>query len=198
MAVRPWRTLGMLAGDPAALKKGVLAILLVIAVYTVILGLFVAKDYPTAAPSALPLDPQEHYRIQIWYQGPLFFLTTALTAAVLVLIARVLGERADYSLAFARIAFVSVIPFFYTTMLVELVIALAVVLGILQPLTVLGWLTGAGSWFANGYQLVALVWMLVLFVMAARRTIGRGWLVSVPVGLLAMIVYAIPVALAIR
>jgi hypothetical protein len=198
MTVRPWRTLGDLAHDPAAAKKAVLLLLLIILVYTLILALFMARGYPAAAPSALPLTVEEQYPVQIWYQGPLFFATTALTAGVLVLLSRLLRGAASFGLAFARISYASVIPFFFTTMLIELAVALALLLGIVQPAAVLNWLLGPGAWFANTYQLIAILWMVVLFIMAAWRTIERGWLAGVLVGLLALAVYALPVALLIR
>jgi hypothetical protein len=65
MVVRPWRTLDALAQDAAALKKGVLLLLLITAVYTLILAIFIGQDYPAAAPSVLPLTAQEQYPVQI-------------------------------------------------------------------------------------------------------------------------------------
>jgi len=198
MTLRPWRTLGELAHDPAALKKGVLLLLLIIFVYTLILAIFVARGYPAAAPSVLPLAAEEQYPIQIWYQGPLFLVTTALAAGVLVLCGRLLGKAPGFALAFSRIAYASTIPFFFTTMLVELALALALLAGIVQPDAALNWLLGPGAWFPTVYQLISIVWIAALFVMAAWRTLERGWLVGLLGGLLALAVYALPVALFIR
>ena len=120
MTLHPWRTLGDLARDPAALRKGVLLLLVITLVYTLILAIFIRKDYPAAAPAVLPLTVEEQYPVQIWYQGPLFFATTALTAGVVVVMGRLLGGARDFGLAFARVAYASVIPFFFTTMVIEL------------------------------------------------------------------------------
>jgi hypothetical protein len=202
MTIRPWQTLDQLAGDPAALTRGVLLLLLVTFVYTLVLGIFIARDYPAAAPSVLPLAPQEQYRVQIWYQGPLFFVTTALTAGFLALAARLLGPspafRSAFATAFSRIAYASVIPFFFTTMLIESALALALLAGTVQPDGVLRWLSGAGAWFPAAYQLVAIIWIATLLVMAAWRTLERGWVAGLIGGLLVLAVYAFPVALLIR
>jgi hypothetical protein len=198
MTLRPWRTMGKLARDPHALRTGILLLLFITLVYTLILAIFVLRGYPAAAPSVLPLTVQEQYPVQIWYQGPLFFATTALTAGVLWLLARLLGGARDYSLAFARISYASVIPFFFTTMLIELMLALLLLAGLVQPDAILRWLLGEGAWFPAAYQLVAILWMAALFVMAAWRTLERGWIAGLLGGLLALIIYALPVALLIR
>jgi hypothetical protein len=198
MTIRPSRTMGELAQDPAALRKGVLLLVLITCAYTLILAIFIVQDYPAAAPSVLPLSVEEQYSAQIWYQGPLFFATTALTAGFLVLGGRLMGGAPGFRLAFARIAYASVIPFFFTTMLVELVLALALLAGVVQPGAVLNWLRGSGAWFPAIYQLIAVTWIAALFVMAAWRTLERGWATGLFSGLLAVGVYALPVALFIR
>ena len=202
MTIRPWRTLDELARDPAALTKGALLLLLITLVYTLVLGIFIVRGYPAAAPSVLPLAPEEQYRVQIWYQGPLFFVTTACTAGFLALAAHLLGQspafRATFAPTFARIAYASVIPFFFTTMLIESTLALALLAGAVQPDAVLSWLLGPGAWFPAAYQLVAIIWIAALFVMAAWRTLERGWAGGLIGGVLALVVYALPVALLIR
>lgn len=198
MTIHPWRTLDDLAWDPAAPRKGLLLLLLITLVYTLILAIFIFKDYPAAAPSVLPLTVEEQYPVQIWYQGPLFFASTALTAGSLVVLGRLLGGTRDFGLAFARIAYASVIPFFLTTMLIELALALLLLASVVQPDAVLDWLLGPGAWFPATYQLIAVVWMAALFVMAAWRTLDRGWVAGLLSGLLALGVYALPVALFIR
>jgi hypothetical protein len=198
MTIRPWRTLGELARDPAVLRNGVLLLLLITLVYTLILAIFIGQDYPAAAPSVLPLTVEEQYPVQIWYQGPLFFASTALTAGVLVLAGRLVGSSPAFRLAFARIAYASVIPFFFTTMLIELALALLLLTGIAQPDAVLSWLLGPGSWFPTTYQLISIVWIAALFVMAAWQSLARDWVGGLFGGLLALVVYALPVALFIR
>jgi hypothetical protein len=198
MTIHPRSTLGELAQDPLALTKGLVLLLLITLVYTLVLAIFIARDYPAAAPSVLPLSVEEQYPIQIWYQGPLFFAATTLAAGALVLAGRLLGGSPDLRLAFARITFASVIPFFFTTMLIEFSLALALLAGLVQPDAVLNWLLGSGAWFPATYQLIAIVWIIVLFVLVAQHTLQRGWVASLLGGLLAVIVYALPVALFIR
>jgi hypothetical protein len=198
MTVRPWRTPDELAPDRGAFRNGLLLLLLITLVYTLILAIFILRGYPAAAPSVLPLSAEEQYPVQIWYQGPLFFVSTALAAGVLVLAGRLLGSSPAFGLAFARIAYASVIPFFFTTMVVELGLALLLLAGVVQPDAVLSWLLGPGAWFPTTYQLVSIVWIAALFVMAAWRTLERGWVMSLLGAVVAVGVYALPVALFIR
>jgi hypothetical protein len=100
--------------------------------------------------------------------------------------------------ACARVAYASVIPFFFTTMLVELALALLLLVDVVQPDAVLTWLLGPGSWFPTTYQLISIVWIAALFLMVAWQTLERGWLGGLLGGLLALGVYAVPVALFIR
>ncbi len=76
-------------------------------------------------------------------------------------------------MAFAHIAYACVIPFFFTTVLFELALALALLGGLLQPDPVLSWALGSGSCFTATYQLIAVIWIAALFVMAAWRTLER-------------------------
>lgn len=198
MTIRPWRTLGALAHDPAALRKAALLLLFITGVYTLILAAFIARGYPAALPSVLPLAVDELYPVQIWYQGPLFFAATALAAGVLALVGRLLGGARGWGLAFARISYASVVPFFFTTMLVELALAVLLLTGAVPPEAALSWLLGPGAWFPAAYQLVAVAWIAALFVIAAWWTLARGWIAGLLSGLLALVVYALPVALLIR
>lgn len=67
-----------------------LLLLSITLVHTFIVAIFILQGYPAAAPSVLPLTVEEQYPVQIWYQGPLFFATTALTAGGPVLAGRLL------------------------------------------------------------------------------------------------------------
>lgn len=198
VVIRPRQALADLEHDSHALRKGVGALLLVLVVYTVILGIFVANDYPAAAPAALPFSVDELYRAEIWYMGPLFFYATLATAGVLLLTTHILGEPAEHSLAFTRIAFASTVPFALTVMVVEGVIALLVLFNFAQPETILDWLRGDGIPFAITYQTISGVWLAALFVIVAQQMTGRGWPLSTLVGLTAVVVYAIPIGLFIR
>jgi hypothetical protein len=198
MTIRPGHTMREVSRDPVALQNAFLLLALIIGVYTLILAIFISEDYPAAAPSILPLSVKEQYPAQIWYQGPLFVLSTVLTAGVLVLAGRSQGELPSFRITFTRVTYASIVPFFFTTMLIELVIALLLLLGLAQPEPVLSWLLGPGAWFPAAYQLVAMLWIVVLFVMAAWHTLKRNWPGAVLGGLLALAVYSLPVALLIR
>ena len=194
----PARTFGDLDGDAHPARYGTLALLAVSAVYTVILAVFLLRGYPPAATSALGLSVDRQYAAQIWYQVPLFFSSTALTAAALVLIVRLAGRHVAFAVAFGRVSLGTAVPFALTTMLVEAVIAALLAVGALRPLPTLHWLTGSGVWFATLYQSVGLVWLAALVVVAIRVSgIGRWWLsalAAVPL----LVLHGLPVGLLIR
>jgi hypothetical protein len=195
---RPRRTFADLATDEHAGRHGALVLLAVCAAYALILSAFLLRGYPAAAQSALGLAPEDQYRVQIWYQAPLFFVITAVTSAVLALMSRTSGRPAGFGLAFGRISLATAVPFASTTMVVEAAVALLLAVGVLAPADLLRWLTGPGAWFALLYQVVGLAWLAALVLVATRTTLGRGWLVSAPAGLLLLVVYGTPVALLIR
>lgn len=198
VVVRPRATLIQLEKEKRAILQGILALLLVTAVYTVILLIYILRGYPAAAPSVLPLAVEDQYKFQIWYQGPLFFVATWAVAALLVLISRVKGHAEHFGVAFARISFATVVPFACTTMLIELGLALLLATGVLEPKATVSWLSGAGSWFATTYQLVALVWIFALLALTVRLTAQTKWWMSLALGLLLLIIYGLPIGLFIR
>jgi hypothetical protein len=138
------RTLSALERDPHPARHGAVALLGVSAAYTAILAAFLSYDCPAAAESVRRLPVDRQYAAQIWYQATLFFAATALTAAALVLVARLARHDLAYPVAFGRIALATAVPFARTTMLVEAVIAVLVASGVLQPLPTLQWLSGGG------------------------------------------------------
>lgn len=195
---RPWSTLLGLQEDPHAARKGILALAAVTAVYTLILGIFVLREYPAMAPSVLPFSPEEQYRYQIWYQGPMFLLTTLVIAAILTGLMQLLRGASDLGLAFARLSLASTVPFAFTTMLVEVVIALLILVGIVEPTQVLSWLGGPGRWFPALYQSVGIIWIWVLFALTIRLTLRSRWIPTVLLSLGLLIIYGLPIGLFIR
>jgi hypothetical protein len=195
---RPVATLRQFETARRPFWQGMLALLLVIIAYTVILGVFITRGYPAAALSVLPLSVEETYRYQIWFQGPLFLVDTLALAGLLLLMARFTGRRPGFSVAFARASFATSVPFVFTTMLVELVLAGLLLANVVQPDQALAWLTGAGIWFATTYQLIGLVWIVALLAVATWLSTGLHWSQSVGVGALLTVIYGIPIGLFIR
>ncbi len=196
--VHPIRTFTALEGDRHAARHGVLALLAISAAYTAILGVFIFRGYPAAAPSVLGLPVDRQYAAQIWYQAPLFWASTALTAGALMLVALLARHRVGYSVAFGRLALATVVPFALTMMLVEATIAVLLALGALQPLAVLHWLLGPGVWCAILYQSIGLAWLGVLVVIAVRVSGINQWWLSVLAAVPLLILYGLPVGLFIR
>lgn len=175
-----------------------LVLFAVCAVYSAILAVFIARGYPSAGVSVLGVPVERQYALQIWYQAPLFVATTAVTAGLLVLVARIAGNAMRYSVAFGRVALASAVPFACTMMLVEFSIAILMALGVIDPLSTLRWLTGSGVWFASLYQLAGIIWLVALVFIAVRVSLsGHRW-ISAMASLLLIMLYAAPVALLIR
>jgi hypothetical protein len=198
VVIRPVSTLSRLEEDDWALLKGLLVLLLVLAGYTLILVIFILRDYPAMAPSILPIAVEDLYRYQVWYQGPLFVVATLVLTGLLLLLSRVKGQAADLGTVFARVSFSTTVPFALTTMLVELVIALLVLAGLVQPQEVLGWLTAEGAWFASAYQFAGVAWIVGLLAITATLSVGVRWWLGIVLGVLLAILYGVPIGLFIR
>jgi len=194
--VRPVRALDSLGSQPRPVIQGFLALALVSAVYTVILGVFIWREHPPLAPCVLPIAPADLYRYQIWYQGPVFLFSTAATALVLLGLARLSGERAGLDVAFARVAFATTVPWALTAMVVELCVALLLAVRVLDSKSFLAW-SGAPL-FMTAYQSVAMVWMGALLTVAVRCTARSRWWTSALASLVLLVVYLAPVGLFIR
>jgi hypothetical protein len=198
ITIRPQSAFARLADDRDALTKALLTLAIIIGIYTAILGIFISHGYTAVAASALSLPLEQQYPVQIWYQGPLFLFATLATAGLLVVLSRWLGGSTDYVVAFARITYASTIPFYWTTMLVELVTALGFLCGFFHPVLTRTWLLGDGSGFAAAYQLIGVIWIVVLFIITARETTQRNWFISTVVGIASVIFYALPIGFFIR
>ena len=126
VVVRPVRGLEAVGRSATPLRFGLAALALVLGIYTAILGVFLARDYPAVAESILPLTVEQQYAYQIWYQGPLFLAMTVALAGILWLLTRRSTQPTSPAGLFAQVSFATSIPFALTTMLVELVIAILV------------------------------------------------------------------------
>jgi hypothetical protein len=195
---RPFSTFQQLQEGERAILKGLLMLLLVLAVYTLILVIFIQRNYPAMAPSILPVAVEDQYRFQVWYQGPLFLVATVILTGILVFLSRVRGQTGSFAGVFAQVSFATTVPFALTTMIVELVIALLVLAGLLEPREILGWLTGEGAWFANIYQVAGVLWIVGLLAVAAKLQVGVRWWLSIILGVLLAIIYGVPIGLFIR
>ncbi len=196
--IKPLSTFQHFREDDQAARKGLLVLLLVLGVYTLILVIFIISDYPAMAPSILPIETENLYRYQVWYQGPLFIAATLLLTGLLKLFARVKGQVESFAIIFARVSFATAVPFALTTMLVELVIAILVLAGVFQPQEILGWLTGEGALFANAYQLAGILWMIGLLAITAKLTVGVRWWPGILLGVVLASIYGVPIGLFIR
>jgi hypothetical protein len=130
---------------------------------------------PAAAASVLALPTAERYPVQIVYQVPLFFAATAAGGAVLAAVLPLRPSAAGLRTGFAAVAFAGCVPFLFTTFPVEAVVA---VLRMAWPgvrRAVDGWWTGAGRGFVVAYQIVAVVWIVALFLAAAVRVGTARW-----------------------
>ena len=199
VVTRPSRGLAAVSRAGSPLRDGLAALALVLGTYTVILAVFLLRDYPAVGESVLPLTVEEQYAYQIWYQGPLFLVMTAALAWLLKKTPSRDGSSAEsYAVIFAQVSFATTVPFALTTMLVEAVIAALVLVGFVTPDAALGWLTGSGEWFASTYQLAGVVWVVALLAITSRLVTGARWHLSVALGLVLSAVYGLPIALFIR
>lgn len=197
--LRPVRGLEAVGLAATPVRLGVAALALVLGTYTVILLVFLSRDFPAAAESILPLSVEKQYTYQIWYQGPLFVAMTVALAGFLRLLTRRRGSHPTSRAGlFAQVSFATTIPFALTTMLVELAIALLVLPRWITPDATLDWLSGSGAWFATIYQLAGALWVVALLSVTARLATGAKWYTSLGAGLGLTVLYGLPIGLFIR
>lgn len=199
VVARPVEGLASARHSGAPLRTGLAALALVLGTYTLILLVFLLRDYPAAAPSVLPLTVEEQYAYQIWYQGPLFLAMTAALAWLLAGVSdRTGSEAAGFPGVFAQVSLATTVPFALTTMLVEAVVAVLVLVGLVTPDEALGRLTGEGAGFAAAYQLAGVLWVVALLAVVARLATGARWHLAAVLGLLLAAAYGLPIGLLIR
>ncbi len=124
VTARPVWGLAALERAVSPLRAGLAALAVVMGTYSVILAVFLLRDYPAAGESVLPLTVDEQYAYQIWYQAPLFLAMTAALAWLLAKISKRGGSSSgSFAGSFAQVSFATAVPFALTTMLVEAVVA---------------------------------------------------------------------------
>lgn len=198
MIVRPARAVETLLDDETALGKGLAVQGLLIAGYTYVVAALLFGGGGALNPSVLELAPLQQYRLQIFYQGPLFLYATLAAAGLLQLLTR---RAAPYGKVFAALGFAYSVPCLLTTLPVEAVAGSLVLAGATTREAFAAWIEGPGALFGWAYQLLAVGWTVFLFLLTAvklARRGGGGLIRGLTAGTTAVLAFALPVGLFIR
>ncbi|MBD3400457.1 MAG: hypothetical protein GF399_09000 [Candidatus Coatesbacteria bacterium] len=198
MILRPARAVEALLDDETALGKGLAVQGLLIAGYTYVVAALLFGGAGALNPSVLQLGPFQQYRLQIFYQGPLFLYATLAAAGLLQLLTR---RAAPYGRVFAALGFAYSVPCLLTTLPVEAVAGSLVLTGATTREAFAAWIEGPGALFGWAYQLLVVGWTVFLFLLTAvklARRGGGGLIPGLAAGSAAVLAFALPVGLFIR
>ncbi len=165
--VAPRRTFTELADDPHAVRRGFEAVLLIGLLYTLtVAGLAYSKS-PTFAPPAIALPHETYYVYETFFALLVLVLAWILAAGVAHLLARPLSGKGTFETTLATLAF----AFTLGNVVTWVVETTGTVLDLAGIVSTAEWVrisSEPGFWnvFSQAYLWVAMVWMLVLAVVA--------------------------------
>ncbi|AIF69695.1 hypothetical protein PAP_06490 [Palaeococcus pacificus DY20341] len=166
-AFKPRSTFDRLLKDPRRLVHGFKAVLLISALYTLtVVGLAITHAVPVVPPwVAIPAE--DYYFWEIFFTLPVFVMAWILAAGLVQLCGRVFNGEGTFEDTLAVLGFVLTVPMF-VTWIPETVMTLLFLAGAITQRELLEMTSKPGALrvFASTYQLVALVWYLILTTVA--------------------------------
>jgi len=196
--VAPGRTFHTHQTDPRKISKGFKAVLLIGILYTATVAMLAAGGALITAPAVLAISPQNYYFFEIFFALPVSLAAWILAAGF----ARLLGIWGRGSGSFegilAALGFAVTVPMF-VTWIPETVFAVLLLLGMTQE-EFMDLMSGPGflQIFGWAYQIVAVLWMLVLVILAVGISQKLKPLRTVLIGFLTMVLFMAVMLIFIR
>lgn len=187
--IRPGRTFAALQDDPRRVAKGLAAMLFVGGLYTITVAMLAAGGAVITAPAVLVLSPENYYFFEMFFACPVFLLGWIMAAGFARLVSGAKPDRGSFEGLLAALGFALSVPCF-VTWVTETVFAVLLLLGMSQK-EFMDLTAQPGFWqiFGIAYQLVAVLWMLVLAVVAVRVSQKTGGLRAVLIGFLTTVLF---------
>jgi len=162
----PGRTFHALQTDPKKISKGFKAVLLIGILYTATVAMLAAGGALITAPAVLAISPQNYYFFEIFFALPVSLAGWILAAGFARLLGIWGGGGGSFEGTLAALGLAVTVPMF-VAWIPEAFFAVLLLLGMAQEefmdLT-------AGSGFLQmigwAYQIIAVLWMLVLVILA--------------------------------
>ena len=196
----PHRAFRRLADDPASLRKGFKALLLIGLLTTLTIVGFAVTGAVPMVPIWLSIPAHNYYFWEIFFALPVFILGWILVAGVVQLLGQVGKVKGvgTFEKSLAALGFAVTLPWF-VTWIPETWAVILMMLGMSQE-ELVGILSTPGFWqtFALFYQIVAAVWMFVLFSLAVHAIQKLRPLKTVCVSLIAAVIFVLMMITVIR
>jgi hypothetical protein len=187
--VRPARTFAALQADSRQVAMGVRAVLFIGVLYTITVAMLAAGGALITAPAFLVLPAENYYFYEIFFAAPVLFLDWIMAAGLARLLGRPRCGTGSFEGTLAALGFAVSVPFLITWV-VETAFAVFLLLGgSQQAFMELSAHPGVVQTFVIAYQLVAVVWLLVLTILAVRAGLKTGWVKAVLVGAVTTFVF---------
>lgn len=192
VVVHPFFTMKVLSVHPSGVKWGLYSVTLLGLLYTLtVAGLYGIGVGATVSPW-LRIPAEEYYFWEIFMVFPVYFGVWVLGAGFVQLVSRPLGGSGSFEGTLATLGFAMTIPW-YVTWVVE---TLGMILVMMDVITLAQWQDVAenhtvGKVFAIAYQLIAMVWLIVLMPIAVRSSQGLTAIPSFVVGMVTLIIVGI-------
>ncbi|MDP2914895.1 MAG: YIP1 family protein [Candidatus Aminicenantes bacterium] len=194
----PVRTFQTLRSDPKKISKGFKAILLMGVLYTVTVALLTAGGALITAPAVISISSENYYFFEIFFALPVVAAGWILAAGFARLLSRWGRGDGTFEDTLAALGFAMTVPMF-VTWIPETVFAVLLLLGMKQEeFMELLEQPGFLQIFAFSSQIVAVVWMLVLIMIAVGVSQKLKWGRAVLVGFLTTVLFMAVMLIFIR
>lgn len=197
--IKPNSTFDALKDDPKRLKYGLVAVFLLSSLYTItVIGLAIQNAH-TAVEPFLRVSSQEYYKWQVFFIFPVMFSDLILVSGLAYLIGKLFYGKGTFDDNLAALGFAVTIPW-YLTWIVETFGVVLIFLGVVSHDEWLKAISQPGFWnsFNTFYQLVPVLWYLVLVYLAIKRTQRLNLLPSIFVVIVSAIFFGLVMFVFIR
>jgi len=182
--IKPRATFLTLVIDPKQVSKGVKALLFMGILYTITVACFAGSGALIVAPAFINLSPENYYFWEMFFAIPVVFIGWILAAGFGHLLSKGGKGRGTFEGTLACLGFAVTVPQL-ATWIPETIFAICLLSGMKQT-EMMERTAQPGFWqtFVIAYQVVAVLWMLILVITAIITTQKMRWWRSLLVGLL--------------
>ena len=195
---KPRATFRTLLADPKHVSKSFKAVLFVGILYTITVACFAASGALISAPAFINLQPENYYFWEMFFAAPVVFLGWILAAGFGHLLSRWGKGAGTYEGTLAALGFAVTVPQL-ATWIPETIFVVFLLFGMKQE-EFMERTAQPGFWqtFVIAYQVIAVLWMLILVITAVIVSQKMRWWRSLLIGLLTTAVFMAGMVIFIR
>ncbi|NIM90658.1 MAG: hypothetical protein GTO17_06880 [Candidatus Aminicenantes bacterium] len=197
--IRPRQSFIQLREDPKALGQGLKAILLIGGLYTFTVTGLALVDAEIMAPGVLKIPGEAYYFWEIFFTLPVMISGWILAAGIIQLLSRAFQGRGTFEVTLALLGFAITLPMFMTW-IPETIGTIIFLTGLAthEQWVTLATETSFGKVFNWVYQLLFLIWLMILVPLAVSIAQKLRLYVAAGIGFLSLIIFMAFVLVFIR